>query len=301
MLKDDQPFTEIFHHEAVQAMNAVNKQPIFTSFTWTLNIHSLNKTRVPKEARDVLIQFRTERDRANKLKTSLPPIGGDARRRDYSDNAGSRTDFKPRVQLGAEASLKKGPTQWKSSEVLGDLLGTEDHVVKFKRNSRKQTKVKEPPVDHDTKLRAELESIDSLVKCPGSEAAVKSYISELVKGAKATRLLNPEKYLKDSQRLFDTTTILSKGTQRKSMELQARISASYARLNPSKARHLSLLSEDTTASGHTRTKHKTKVSESNSQVMLTKLRGLVRSQSQMSEPRGEGVPFSLLHTLRQKR
>lgn len=300
MLKDDQPFTEIFHPEAVHAVNAVNKQPIFNSFTWTLNIHSLNKTRVPKEARDVLIQFRTERDRVSKLRASLPPIGGDARRRDDSDNAGSKTD-KPRMQLGAEASLKKGPTHCKSSEVLGDLLGTEDNVGKFKRNSRKQTKVKEPPVNHDTKLRAELESIDSLVKCPGSEAAVKSYISELVKGAKATRLLNPEKYLKDSQRLFDTTTILSKGAQRKSIELQARISASYAKLNPSKARHLSLVSEDTTASGHTRTKHKTESSESNSQVMLTKLKGLVRSQSQMSEARGQAVPFSLLHTLRQKR
>jgi hypothetical protein len=140
------------------------------------------------------------------------------------------------------------------------------------------------------KLRAQFENIDRLVKLPGSETTLKSYISDQLKGAKAKRLLNPENYLIEGERLFDTATILSKGAQSKH-ELQARISASYARLDQSKARHLSLCSGDTTASGRTRTKHKTQIGESTSQVMLTKLKGLVRSQSQMSESKGQTVPL----------
>lgn len=310
MLKDDEANKELFDPDSIIAVNTASKLPIYNSFTWTQNIYVLDKARVPKDIRDLLKQFKAEKERLDKNKQTLPPITSESKRKDDSSLAGSKLEAKPEqrpknsiVNEASNSTKKRSEISLvRSLELLTeDTFGTEDNSRKHVRGlNRKKTKQgKRSKISAEDKLKAEFESIDNLVKAHSSETTVKNYVAELVKEAKNKRLLNPERYLRDSERLFNPNTILSNAAMRKSQELQARIANTFAKLNPSRASHLSLTPETSTGAGGNavRMKYQTPSPEPTAKVMMTKLKGLMKTQSQLHISKGQAIPFTLMHTL----
>jgi hypothetical protein len=309
MLKDDEANKELFDPDVISTVNTTSKQPIFSSFTWTQNIYALDKARVPKEVQDRLLEFKAEKERRDRTKPALPLIANDSRRKDDSSVTGSRMDVvKPKAQLASEGNFSKKRTDLslvRTHEVVTeDTLGTEDNGRKAMRGgggmARKPTKqILRTKLSSEDKLRLNFESIDTLIKVHQNEGAVRSYLDEVGKEARNKRLLNPDKYLKDSEALFNLDTILSKATMKRTLDLQARISASYAKLNPSRANHLNPApdSNATGTRGAVRNKYRIMTLEPKSKVNLSRLKGVLQTQSQLRIPKSQTVPFSLIHTL----
>lgn len=303
MLKDDETFKELFDPDEIAAVNTSSKLPYYNTFTWTQDIYALDKARVPKEIQDLLKHFKVlKEERLERIKAALPTIHNMSN--DNSSAAGSKVDLKndsrQKLVLPIELYSKK---RFDLSILKGqDSLKEDGNDSKkiLRSLPRKITKNgKRDKIGPRERLQNGFESIDNLVKSNSSASMVKSCVTDLVKKVKNKRLLNPERYLKESEHLFDTSTILSKGVLRRTQDLQQRISSSYTRLNPSKTSLHNLIPEATVGviGGMVRSSYRTPSPEPTKKVMLNKLKGIMKAQRKLYITKGHAVPFSLLHTL----
>jgi hypothetical protein len=287
MLTNDEVLKDLFNPLDVSQVNAASKQLIYSQFTWTQDVYTLEKVSVPKLVTEVRERLQVTKEFLDKQKQTLPLIyerSGDASKPEARE-------LKPKITSDVLYLKKKRIEKVKSTDNLDYSLRTEEN------NKPPPSKLLNSK-SHQAhfKLKRDLETIDQLSRSFNQDDSVQAFITEQLKEVRSKKYFNPDRYEEESRRLFNTTTILSKSTLKKSQELQARITSSFVKYNPSKGSSTTYALE--TAANVKRTKYvASQKPKPKPKTMMMRLKTLVKAQSKLKLAKAQGVPFSLLHTL----
>jgi hypothetical protein len=265
MIRSHEVLRDLFDPADVSQVNATNKLPIYSQFTWTQDVYTLERVSVPKLVTEVRQRLQVTKELLDKKKQTLPLNS----ERPGDIKLGAR---EVKTKLASEASHLKKTENTKSYDNLHNSLRTEENSKLLRSTSRQAY----------CKLKKNLEAIASLARSSNNDSSVQAFITEQLRRKKY-----PDQ--EESKRLFNATTILSKCTLRKKQELQTRFTSSFMKFNPSKGSSTTFALE--AAGNVVRSKY---VSSQRPKTMMMRLKGLLKAQSKL---KGQGVPFSLLHTL----
>lgn len=285
MLTNDEVLKDLFNPVDVSQVNAANKLLIYSQFTWTQDVYPLEKVSVPKLVTEVRERLQVTKEFLDKQKQTLPLIyekPGDASKPEARE-------LKSKIARDPSYLNKKRIEKVKSFDNLDNSIRTEENS-KLPPNKLLNSKYQQAPF----KLKRDLESIDNLSRSFNRDDSVQAFITAQLKEVRSKKYFNPDKYEEESRRLFNTSTILSNSTLKKSQELQARIQSSFVKYDPSKNSSTTFAVE--TAASVKRTKYVSS-QKPKPKTMMMRLKTLVKAQSKLKLAKAQGVPFSLLHTL----